>query len=127
MYLLVLFTLLTMMYIYPRREVDRLQVFKERAYKYSGIDPDTYAKFRIGLSLMQQSIHSVDTSASYLYGAIDNLQDLGLYMKGGSSDVVYEIHQLASDIGDAGERMLLDEALAQGVRFMPKYLKEYHT
>jgi hypothetical protein len=68
-------------------------------------------------------IHSVDTSAGYLYKAIDNLQDLALYAKGGSTGLIDEIHSLASQIGDAGELMILDQALQQGVRFYPKFIK----
>ena len=124
MYLFIVVLLVCLVvYLLPKRNKDPLGPLKLKAYKYSGLNPDIYYSFLNNMKLMQQVIHSVDTSAGYLYKAIDNLQDLALYAKGGSTGLIDEIHSLASQIGDAGELMILDQALQQGVRFYPKFIK----
>jgi len=75
------------------------------------------------MDLMKQSLYSVDLSAKYLYKAIDNLQDLALNAKGGSTGFIEEVHEIASRLGNAGELMIMEEALKQGVRFHPKFIK----
>jgi hypothetical protein len=76
------------------------------------------------MDLMKQSLYSVDLSARYLYQAIDNLQDLALNAKGGSTGFIDEVHEIASRLGNEGELMILDVALEQGVRFHPKFIKD---
>jgi hypothetical protein len=73
---------------------------------------------------MKQNIYSVDLSAKYLYQAIDNIQDMALSAKGGSTGFIEEIHDIASRLGNEAELMILDVALQQGVRFHPKFIKD---
>ena len=114
---------LFLIYVYPQRDVDPLRDLKFEAHKYSGLNPTLYYKFLNNISLMRQTISSVDTSAGYLYTAIENLQDMGLESVGGSSGFVEELHDLGSRIGNAAELLILEEAVNQGVRFNPKYIK----
>jgi hypothetical protein len=76
------------------------------------------------MDLMKHYLYSVDLSAKYLYQAIDNLQDLALNAKGGSSGFIEEVHEIASRLGNEGELMIMDVALEQGVRFHPKFIKD---
>ena len=110
-------------YIYPKRDRDQLASIKYEVYKYSGLNPDMYHSFLNNMELMKQSLHSVDLSAKYLYQAIDNLQDLALYAKGGSTGFIEDVHEIASRLGNEAELMILDEALKQGIRFHPKFIK----
>lgn len=121
--LIALIILAFVIYIYPKRKPDRLKILKYEAYKYSGLNPDLYYKFLNNIELMEQTIQSVDTSSKYLYTALDNLQDIALYSKGGSSGFIDKIHDLSSRIGNEAELMILEVALQQGVRFHPKYIK----
>jgi hypothetical protein len=124
MYLFILVLLVGfLVFLLPKRDKDPLGPLKNEAYKYSGLKPELYYSFLNNMKLMQQVTYSVDTSAGYLYKAIDNLQDLALYAKGGSTGLIDEIHELASRIGNAGELIILDSALNQGVRFYPKFIK----
>jgi len=72
---------------------------------------------------MKQYMYSVDLSSKYLYQAIDNLQDLALNAKGGSTGLIDEVHEIASRLGNEAELMILDVALSQGIRFHPKFIK----
>jgi len=110
-------------YFYPKRDRDQLAPIKYEVYKYSGLNPDMYRSFLNNMELMKQSLHSVDLSAKYLYQAIDNLQDLALYAKGGSTGFIEDVHEIASRLGHEAELMILDEALKQGIRFHPKFIK----
>jgi hypothetical protein len=124
MYLFILVLLVCfLVFFLPKRDKDTFGPLKLEAYKYSGLKPELYYSFLNNMKLMQQVLNSVETSAGYLYTAVDNLQDLALYAKGGSTGLIDEIHDLASRIGNAGELMILDSALKQGVRFYPKFIK----
>ena len=120
---LMLAVVLFLIYVYPQRDTDPLRDLKYEAHKYSGLNPELYRRFLNNMNLMKQTLSSVDTSSMYLYVALENLQDMGLEAMGGSSGFVEDLHDLASRIGNAGELLILEEAVTQGVRFNPKYIK----
>jgi hypothetical protein len=125
MYLLILIFLVCIaVYLYPKRDRDQLAPIKYEVYKYSGLNPDLYHSFLNNMDLMKKYTYSVDLSAKYLYQAIDNLQDLALNAKGGSTGFIEEVHDIASRLGNEAELMILDVATTQGVRFHPKFIKE---
>jgi hypothetical protein len=101
-----------------------LAPIKYEVYKYSGLNPDLYHRFLNNMDLMKQNLYSVDLSAKYLYKAIDNLQDLALNAKGGSTGFIEEVHDIASRLGSEAELMIMEVALEKGVRFNPKFIKE---
>jgi hypothetical protein len=111
-------------YFYPKRDRDSLAPIKYEVYKYSGLNPDLYYSFLNNMDLMKQSLYSIDLSAKYLYQAIDNLQDLALNAKGGSTGFIEEVHEIASRLGSEAEIMILKKATEQGVRFHPKFIQE---
>ena len=124
MYLLILiFIACIAVYLYPKRDRDQLAPIKYEVHKYSGLNPDLYRSFLNNMDLMKQYTYSVDLSAKYLYQAIDNLQDLALNAKGGSTGFIEEVHDIASRLGNEAELMILDVAMSQGVRFHPKFIK----
>lgn len=124
MFMFILLALIVFaIYIYPKRDNDKLKDLKFEVYKYSGLNPDLYYRFLNNIQLMDQTIQSVETSSGYLYEALDNLQDMALNAKGGSSGLIENLHDIASRIGNAAELTILDNALRQGVRFYPKYIK----
>ena len=122
--LVILVLLIFLIYIYPKQKTDRLKLLKYEVYKYSGLNPDLYYKFLNNIELMEQTLQTVETSSKYLYLAIDNLQDIALYAKGGSTGLIEQVHDIASRLGNEAELMILEVALQQGVRFHPKYLKD---
>jgi hypothetical protein len=124
MYLFILVLLIVfVVYLYPKRDRDQLAPIKNEVYKYSGLNPDLYHSFLNNMKLMKQYLYSVDLSSKYLYQAIDNLQDLALNAKGGSTGFIDEVHEIASHLGNEAELMILEVALEQGVRFHPKFIK----
>ena len=125
MYLFILvFLVCLIVYFYPKRDRDQLAPIKYEVYKYSGLNPDLYRKFLNNMDLMKQNLYSVDLSANYLYKAIDNLQDLALNAKGGSTGFIDEVHEIASRLGSEAELMIMEVALEKGIRFHPKFIKE---
>ena len=122
--LVILVLLIFLIYVYPKQKLDRLKLLKYEVYKYSGLNPNLYYKFLNNIELMEQTLQSVDTSSNYLYLAIDNLQDIALYAKGGSTGFIDQVHDIASRLGNEAELMILEVALQQGVRFQPKYIKD---
>jgi hypothetical protein len=76
------------------------------------------------MELMEKYMYSVDLSSKYLYQAIDNLQDLALNAKGGSTGFIEEVHEIASRLGSEAEIIILKRATEQGVRFHPKFIQE---
>jgi len=122
-----LFTILLIVvavYFYPNRNKNPLEIYKQKAKKYSGLSPEKYSEFINNLELSEQMIYSVTQSSKYLYKSIDALQDIPLYSIGGSSELIQEIHELASSIGNTMERLIAETAISQGVRFYPKYIKD---
>ena len=125
MYLFILvFLVCLIVYFYPKRDRDQLAPIKYEVYKYSGLNPELYRMFLNNMDLMKQNLYSVDLSAKYLYKAIDNLQDLALNAKGGSTGFIDEVHEIASRLGSEAELMIMDVALEKGVRFHPKFIKD---
>ena len=98
--------------------------FRTRAIKYSGLQPDLYYTFVNEMEIYKRS-PDVDTGSRHLYKALEALEELALYVKGGSTSVSEEIWELIHDIADHEEAQILKNALENGVRFAPKYLKEY--
>ena len=124
MYLFILVLVIAfVVYLYPKRDKDELEPIKNEVYKYSGLNPDLYYSFLNNMSLMKQTLYSTDISAKYLDQAIENLQDMALYAKGGSGGFVEEVHEIASRLGNQGELMIMEVALENGTRFYPKYIK----
>ena len=74
-----------------------------------------YFSFVNNLELFQ-----MHNSPEYLQKALWSLEELALYTKGGSSGVRDDVRVLVCNLGDAGERIMLDK----GIPFTPKYLKE---
>lgn len=125
MYLLILVILVCIaVYLYPKQDRDVLAPIKFEVHKYSGLNPGLYHSFINNMELMEKYKHSVDLSAKYLYQAIDNLQDLALNAKGGSTGFIEEVHEIASRLGSEAEIMILKTATEQGVRFRPKFIQE---
>ena len=125
MYLFIMvFLVVLIVYFFPKRDRDQLAPIKNEVYKYSGLNPNLYHSFLNNMELMKKSLYSVDLSAMYLYQAIDNLQDLALNAKGGSTGFIEDVHEIASRLGNEGELMILEVALEQGVRFYPKFIKD---
>jgi hypothetical protein len=118
--LFVILLVIAVVYFYPQPKND----YKSQAKKYSGVCPAKYSEFVNNLELSEQMSYSVTQSSKYLYKALDALQDIPLYAVDGSSGLISEIHELASLIGDSVERNIAQTAIKQGVRFVPRYIKD---
>ncbi len=115
MYYLLLGLVLLALYKVPKPQEDLLKKYKLEALKYSGLNPELYAVFTNELRMFQTY-----ASPGFLYKALEALEELALYTKGGSSSARDDIRILVCNIGDAGEHHMIKE----GVLFTPKYLKE---
>lgn len=71
------------------------------------------------------STDQLDESAKALYGAIDNVRDLGLGVRR-ADDAEYQetLDKIANELGYEGEFIINEYANAKGIQFFPKYLNE---
>jgi len=65
----------------------------------------------------------LDTSASFLYQAIENIRDLGLSAIDDGT-IQERLLTIANQLGVDGELKINQMALSKGFRFFPKYLNE---
>jgi hypothetical protein len=115
MYYLLLGLVLLALYKVPKPQEDSLRKYKVEAHKYSGLNPELYAVFTNELRMFQSYV-----LPDFLYKALEALEELALYTRGGSSSARDDIRILVCNIGDEGEQLMLKK----GVLFTPKYLKE---
>lgn len=67
----------------------------------------------------------LDESANALYGAVENIRDLGLGLRRADDEHIRDaLSDIARQLGYEGETILNQNALDQGVYFFPKYLNE---
>jgi hypothetical protein len=106
-----------------KQNTNTIRELKLRVYTYSGLSPEVYSDFLNNINIAEQtSTYSVDLSEMYLDKAINALQELALY---GDGTAIDDVHELASAIGDEVEKNIAQTAIKQGVRFRPKYTKDY--
>ena len=115
MYFLLLGLVLLALYKVPSLQRDLLKKYKLDAVKYSGLNPELYYTFSNNLRMFETYLNP-----DFLNKALEALEELALYTKGGSSDARDEIRILVCNLGDRGELMMLKNK----VPFTPKYLKE---
>ena len=107
-------------------ENKQLEDLKMEVHKYSGLNPESYQSFLNNIDLMESSIQNenIELASEYLYNAIDNVQELALYLTGSSTEITDVILNLSRQIGVESEKMIMDSALYKRKQFRPKYLNE---
>ena len=65
---------------------------------------------------------NVDMSQVYLEKALRVLNDIPLYLSTMDDEVMNDIGDISYRLGYEFERLLIKEALNQGVNFIPKYI-----
>ena len=103
-----------------------LEDLKMEVNKYSGLDPGTYYSFLNNIELMETQIKNgyVDSAVDYLHKAIENIQELSLYLTGSTSENTNSIINLSRKVGIESEKIIMDVALIKRIKFKPIYLKE---
>ncbi len=91
-------------------------------HKYSGIHEVTYKTFLALIQLAKEYRTRVKLSQVYLEKALKVLNDIPLYMSPMDADVMNELGGISYRLGYEFERLLMKEALNQGVEFTPKYI-----
>ena len=91
-------------------------------HKYSGIHEVTYKTFLALIQLAKEYRTRVKLSQVYLEKALKVLNDIPLYMSPMDADVMNELGGISYRLGHEFERLLMKEALNQGVEFTPKYI-----
>jgi hypothetical protein len=90
---------------------------------YSGFNPEYFTKFINNLDLFEENINNVHLAATYLYRAIGSLEELSLYA---DAEHIDELHAIVPVLGVTGERILMDSALKNNMKFRPTYLKNIY-
>jgi hypothetical protein len=125
MYLLLIIILVAFaVLLFPKRNKNKLDVYKMQAHAYSGLSPSVYAQFVNNLELAEQTTYSVTLSSRYLYKALDALQELALYTTTGSAETVPDVYVIVKAIGNEVESIIAENAARQGVRFVPRFLQD---
>jgi len=103
-----------------------LEDLKMKVHKYSGLDPGTYYSFLNNIELMETQIKNgyVDSAVDYLHKAIENIQELSLYLTGSTSENTNSIINLSRKVGIESEKIIMDVALIKRIKFKPIYLNE---
>jgi hypothetical protein len=109
-----------------KQENTQLNDLKMNVHKYSGLNPESYQSFLNNMDLMESGIQNenIDLASDYLYSAVDNVQDLSLYLTGSSTEITETILNLSRQIGVESEKMIMDVALYKRKQFRPRYLNE---
>lgn len=109
-----------------QQENTQLEDLKMKVHKYSGLNPESYQSFLNNMDLMESGIQNenIDLASDYLYNAIDNVQDLSLYLTGSSTEITETILNLSRQIGIESEKLIMDMALYKRKQFRPRYLNE---
>ena len=106
--------------------VRRFTKYEKLVHPYSGLDPVSWQRFLENLREFEQLASTrLDESANALYGAVENIRDLGLGLRRADDEHIRDaLSDIARQLGYEGETILNQNALDQGVYFFPKYLNE---
>ena len=112
--------------VQSRPENQQLEDLKFQINKYSGLNPESYQSFVNNIDLMQSTLQNgnVEIATNYLYSAIENIQDLSLYLTGSTTEVTDSILDLSRQVGIESEKMIMDVALFKRKDFRPRYLND---
>ena len=112
--------------INAKQKNKNLEDLKMEVHKYSGLDPGTYYSFLNNIELMETQIKNgyVDSAVDYLHKAIENIQELSLYLTGSTSENINSIINLSRKVGIESEKIIMDVALIKRIKFKPIYLNE---
>jgi hypothetical protein len=92
-----------------------------KAYKYSGIDPESFNLFVKNINLSLSTIEEPRVSSDYLYKALDNLEDVALY---NDYDVHEEIREIIIELAYEVERLILERSIKLKKPFRTRYLND---
>lgn len=112
--------------VQSRPENQQLEDLKFEINKYSGLNPESYQSFVNNIDLMQSTLQNgnVEIATNYLYSAIENIQDLSLYLTGSTTEITDSILDLSRQVGIESEKMIMDVALFKRKDFRPRYLND---
>ena len=112
--------------VQSRPENQQLEDLKIEINKYSGLNPESYQSFVNNIDLMQSTLQNgnVEIATNYLYSAIENIQDLSLYLTGSTTEITDSILDLSRQVGIESEKMIMDVALFKKKDFRPRYLND---
>jgi len=97
---------------------------QKKIHKYSGVHPEMYEQYISYINLAKQNIDDTNRSKKFLYKSIQLLEEIALYGESGDLDIHEDMTYLIQQLGYEFERFLLNSALNNGIRFIPKYLNE---
>lgn len=89
----------------------------KETHKYSGIHEGSYIQFYTNIQMAREYM-----DVSFLYKAIEHLNEIPLYMSPIDPDVQGEIAELGQEIGIAFENEKMKEAMKTSTYFKPKYI-----
>lgn len=123
--LVVLFLMffLTFFRMGPQR---RFLKYERMIHPYSGLDPENWKRFLTNLRSFEKLADTdIDRALVHLYGAVENIRDLGLGVRRCDDDAIQtELQRIGNSLGQEGELIINQIANGKGLQFFPKYLNE---
>lgn len=98
--------------------LNRVDAVIKETHKYSDIHEVTYKTFLALIQIAKEYRRNIEMSRVYLEKAVRVLCDMPTMDDG----VLYEIEGISYRLGHEFERVLIKEALDQGIEFTPKYI-----
>lgn len=128
MLLLWVVLLLAFLWIFfPMGQGVRFKKYEQKVHPYSGLDPESWDRFQNNIHTFERlvSTSDLDGAANALYGALENIRDIGLGLRrADDAQHAEELNRIADELGYEGEFIINQNALSRGVYFFPKYLNE---
>jgi len=125
--MLLLWVVLLLLFLwisFPMGPKTRFKKYELMVHPYSGLDPVSWQRFLDNLRVFEQSASKqLDTAASALYAAVENIRDLSLGIRrADDGQKQEELNLIATNLGLEGEFILNQNSISQGLYFFPRYL-----
>ena len=128
MLLLWVVLLLALLWIFfPMGQGVRFKKYEAKVHPFSGLDPESWERFQTNVHTFERlvSTSELEEAAGALYGAVENVRDIGLGLRrADDAQHAEEINRIADELGYEGEFIINQNALSRGIYFFPKYLNE---
>ena len=102
-------------------DIDGLASLKQDAHAYSGANPEEFKAFLKYLNDVPLYLDTPRVAAGVLYTSLDHLRSVSLY---NNYNIEEEVEDIARQIGEKMEEVILEHAIKKGQKFFPKYLND---
>lgn len=92
-------TAVFLVYTLVRKTTSHPERIEREAHKYSGLNPELYASFVADMNMARSMMGHADIALTFLYRALETLEELSLYTVAGDQNIEDDIYALVQRIG----------------------------